>query len=111
MPLRVRRVSAHMKRLVGVRAQWRCAECQELLDETWECDHIVPVHAGGTDDLDNLQALCGLHHKRKTILQEEERLRARRVAGRTAPARPPLACTRCGCIVSPYFVHACANLF
>jgi len=29
-------------------------------------DHIVPAIEGGTDDETNLQALCSLHHNRKT---------------------------------------------
>lgn len=29
-------------------------------------DHIVPASEGGTDDMSNLQALCTLHHRRKT---------------------------------------------
>jgi 5-methylcytosine-specific restriction protein A len=29
-------------------------------------DHVVPKSAGGTDELDNLRALCPQHHAKKT---------------------------------------------
>jgi 5-methylcytosine-specific restriction protein A len=32
-----------------------------------EVDHIVPKAKGGTDELTNLQAICGECHKDKTI--------------------------------------------
>lgn len=31
-----------------------------------DVDHVVPLDAGGTDELDNLQALCHSCHSRKT---------------------------------------------
>jgi 5-methylcytosine-specific restriction endonuclease McrA len=31
-----------------------------------QVDHIKPHSAGGTDDLDNLQALCRWHHAQKS---------------------------------------------
>jgi 5-methylcytosine-specific restriction protein A len=34
-----------------------------------DVDHILPRALGGTDDQRNLQALCSMHHKRKTALQ------------------------------------------
>lgn len=34
-----------------------------------DVDHIRPRRDGGSDAWDNLQALCGAHHKRKTALQ------------------------------------------
>lgn len=29
-------------------------------------DHIIPLFAGGTDEIDNLQLLCSKHHREKT---------------------------------------------
>lgn len=37
-----------------------------------ECDHIVPKHKGGTDDLSNLQMLCRLCHADKTAREAAE---------------------------------------
>ena len=31
-----------------------------------QVDHVVPRRRGGTDDLENLQALCSTHHSMKT---------------------------------------------
>ena len=31
-----------------------------------EVDHILPLFKGGTDDLENLSALCAEHHREKT---------------------------------------------
>lgn len=104
--MRRRRATAHEKRIVGARAKWRCEGCQQLLDETFECDHRVPLWAGGDDTLDALQALCATCHRKKTVREEVERLaRLRRVHARGVHA--PLVCTRCHHVVSPYFVHAC----
>lgn len=36
-----------------------------------DVDHKINLASGGTDELDNLQALCDWHHKRKT--QQEAR--------------------------------------
>lgn len=33
-------------------------------------DHIIPKAAGGTDDLDNLQAMCATHNLKKGTKQQ-----------------------------------------
>jgi len=38
-----------------------------------DCDHRVPVWAGGTDADSNLQSLCGPCHKAKTAAEATER--------------------------------------
>lgn len=45
----------------------RCAYCGcEITAKTMQVDHIVPIRAGGTDNLDNLNPSCRLcnHYKR-----------------------------------------------
>ena len=106
MPQR-RRITAHEKRIVAARAGWKCEQCGEMLDETFEADHVVPLHRGGADDLTNLQALCPRDHRKKTMREEIERIDALRRAATTRVATPPLSCVRCGQIVSPYFRHSC----
>lgn len=102
-----RRLTAHEKRLVAARAEWRCAACGELLDETYEIDHVVALSLGGADSVDNCAPLHAACHRRKTIRDEIARLGQRREAGRGATRRPPLSCTRCDRVVSPYFSHTC----
>ena len=104
MPLR--RLTGHEKRVVAARDGWTCGMCHEMLDATYEVDHIIPLHRGGADHVDNCWALHTECHKKKTQREEIERVRAdqtRRVAG----ASPSLECTRCGLRVSPYFLHRC----
>ena len=107
MPTRRRHFNAHVKRIVAARGGWRCGACGDVLDATYECDHIVPLHRGGEDTVEALVALCCPCHRAKTQREEVERLAAIRAAAEVA-TRPPLCCTRCGCIVSPYFVHKCS---
>ena len=45
------------KKQVAARQQWRCAICRQLLDETYEIDHIKPLYAGGDNTMANLRAL------------------------------------------------------
>jgi hypothetical protein len=47
-----------------------------MLDFTFEVDHRVALYRGGTNELDNLEALCPGCHRRKTVFegrQENER--------------------------------------
>ena len=47
----------------------QCKECQGgkiRVTPATEVDHIIPKAKGGTDDLDNLQAINKECHKRKT---------------------------------------------
>ncbi len=57
----------------------------------WEIDHIVPVEAGGGDDLDNLQALQWENNRRKAQLISEGlgSPEARNTNGSTAPEPTP----------------------
>jgi 5-methylcytosine-specific restriction enzyme A len=50
------------------RTQYRCAEClrNDRLTPARQVDHIIPLHKGGTDHPDNLEALCLSCHERKT---------------------------------------------
>ena len=56
-----------IRRRVLDRDGWRCRECRR--PGRLEVDHIKPLHRGGTDEMDNLRALCrGCHidrHRRR----------------------------------------------
>ena len=46
------------KKVVASSQQWNCRNCNKILDASYEIDHIIPLYKGGTNDLNNLQALC-----------------------------------------------------
>jgi len=52
-----------------------CVKCQSKgrITAATEVDHIVPLHKGGTDDLDNLQSLCHDCHAEKTATEQGKR--------------------------------------
>ena len=57
---------------MAARQKWRCAMCNELLTEDFECDHIVLLHRGGSldNDIDSLQALHKRCHLLKNSLEQ-----------------------------------------
>ena len=65
-----RQVSQIHKKMVASNQKWKCRKCQNLLDYTYEIDHITPLYKGGSNDISNLQALCRNCHGKKTIRDE-----------------------------------------
>ena len=63
-----RNVSESKKKFVASNQQWKCASCNELLDATYEIDHITPLYKGGTNEVSNLKALCRNCHGKKTLM-------------------------------------------
>ncbi|MEO0236732.1 MAG: HNH endonuclease signature motif containing protein [candidate division WOR-3 bacterium] len=61
-----RLVSESLKKWVAAHQKWVCGMCGQLLDETYEIDHIVPLYAGGSNQKDNLMALDPICHRKKT---------------------------------------------
>jgi len=55
-------------RAMHLGAEPLCRECTAagLVVAATEVDHILPLVQGGTNDDDNLQSLCRVHHSRKT---------------------------------------------
>ena len=62
-----RNVTNAMKKVVGAKYQWKCAGCKTMLDEGYQVDHIIPLFKNGSNELDNLQPLCGTCHNKKSI--------------------------------------------
>ena len=62
-----RSVSEPKKKFVASRQQWKCDHCKNILDATYEIDHIVELQHGGTNQVDNLVALCRNCHGNKTL--------------------------------------------
>ena len=66
-----RNVSQLLKKKVAAKQKWACGHCRKILDASYEVDHIVALYKGGTNDEDNLIALCRNCHGIKTV---DERL-------------------------------------
>jgi len=63
-----RSVSQVKKKFVASQQKWRCNDCQQLLEATYEVDHVIELQDGGTNDISNLVALCRNCHGKKTMM-------------------------------------------
>lgn len=64
-----RSVSETKKKFVASQQNWRCADCQEQLTAWFEVDHKTRLEHGGTNELNNLVALCRNCHGKKTAME------------------------------------------
>jgi hypothetical protein len=62
-----RNISQTIKKMVASNQKWHCTHCKNILDYTYEIDHIIPLYKGGSNEIYNLQALCRNCHGKKTI--------------------------------------------
>ena len=62
-----RNVTNGQKKYVASIQKWKCGHCKKLLDASYEVDHILALYKGGTNELDNLVALCRNCHGMKTM--------------------------------------------
>lgn len=62
-----RNVSESKKKYIASQQRWQCGHCNNLLDNTYEVDHIIPLYKGGSNELHNLTALCRNCHGVKTF--------------------------------------------
>lgn len=62
-----RNVTNKMKKMVASEQMWECGLCNCLLDASYEVDHITPLYMNGTNDRNNLMALCRNCHGMKTM--------------------------------------------
>lgn len=66
---RLRRVTECVKKRVAASQAWKCAACAKVLEATYQIDHRIPLWQGGTNEPDNLQALCPNCHAAKTQVE------------------------------------------
>ena len=71
-PKLARQVSPLLKKKVAAAQGWKCGHCQQILDASYEVDHILALYRGGSNDEKNLIALCRNCHGAKTV---DERLK------------------------------------
>lgn len=51
---------------------YRCADCQQILHHIHDLDHKIALSLQGPDTLENLQCLCLLCHRKKTLRDAQE---------------------------------------
>jgi hypothetical protein len=61
-----RSVSETKKKFVASQQNWRCGQCNAQLNHTYEIDHRVRLEYGGSNEVNNLVALCRNCHGVKT---------------------------------------------
>lgn len=61
-----RKLTKAEKVKIAASQRWRCMRCEELLDETFEVDHVEMHALRGDDSRANTQALCPACHRKKT---------------------------------------------
>ena len=64
-----RSVSETKKKFVASNQNWKCEDCKEQLKAWFEVDHIKRLDQGGSNDVDNLVALCRNCHGKKTSME------------------------------------------
>lgn len=64
---KIRKVSEQLKKIVASQQKWHCKGCNNVLDATYEIDHINALEDGGNNSIQNLQALCRNCHGKKTM--------------------------------------------
>jgi len=66
-----------LRRQVMMRDQGLCQPCLALGRVTLatECDHVIGKAQGGSDSLDNAQAICSQCHKDKTAIENGRKVR------------------------------------
>ena len=68
-----RNVTGLTKKKVAADQGWKCGNCGQTLDETYEVDHKLALFQGGSNEMTNLVALCPHCHRKKTV---DERLKS-----------------------------------
>jgi hypothetical protein len=63
-----RSVSETKKKYIAASQNWICKDCNKQLPAWFEVDHVIALHNGGTNEIDNLVALCRDCHGKKTAM-------------------------------------------
>ena len=61
-----RSVSETKKKYVASQQGWKCKNCGNQLNHTFQVDHKIDLQFGGSNDVSNLAALCNNCHAVKT---------------------------------------------
>jgi hypothetical protein len=64
-----RSVSETKKKFVASNQNWKCGDCGEQLTAWFEVDHKIRLEYGGSNEVNNLVALCRECHGKKTTIE------------------------------------------
>lgn len=64
-----RSVSETKKKYVASMQNWKCEDCRQKLNAWFEVDHKTRLEYGGSNEVDNLVALCRNCHGKKTAFE------------------------------------------
>jgi hypothetical protein len=64
-----RSVSETKKKYVASQQDWKCNDCRCKLPAWFEVDHVTRLEYGGSNNVDNLVALCRNCHGKKTAFE------------------------------------------
>ena len=64
-----RSVSETKKKYVAAQQNWCCKKCKKQLPAWFEVDQVKRLEYGGTNHVDNLEALCRECHGQKTAME------------------------------------------
>jgi hypothetical protein len=64
-----RSVSETKKKYVAASQNWHCKHCQKQLPAWFEVDHVKKLEYGGSNNIENLEALCRDCHGKKTAFE------------------------------------------
>jgi membrane protease subunit (stomatin/prohibitin family) len=64
-----RSVSETKKKYVAAQQGWKCGDCKKQLPAWFEVDHKIRLDNGGSNNVDNLVALCRDCHGKKTAFE------------------------------------------
>ena len=63
-----RSVSETKKKFIASSQNWRCKNCNNQLSHVYEVDHVISLCNGGSNNVENLVALCRECHGHKTAM-------------------------------------------
>lgn len=64
-----RSVSETKKKYIAANQNWKCKHCSKQLPAWFEVDHVMKLEYGGSNSIENLEALCRDCHGKKTALE------------------------------------------
>jgi len=68
-----RRINQKIRETIATNQDHKCNDCKNTLTKYFQSDHLIELQYGGTDETDNLQALCGDCHTKKSVIENRVR--------------------------------------